>query len=116
MEDDCTRQWDQLTDHGRYLLRDRYRDHTDRILDEMKFLGDQFNKDPQNKAFGDSVQKLFDDLGRDTSGNMAFKKHLLRDIRDVILPAILEDVRYVPVPRIEVSDPSADVVSQFLIF
>ncbi|PWY95116.1 hypothetical protein BO94DRAFT_218982 [Aspergillus sclerotioniger CBS 115572] len=115
MDDDCTRQWDQLTDHGRYLLRDRYRDHTDRILDEMKFIGDQFNKDPQNKAFGDSVQKLFDDLGRDTSGNMAFKKHLLRDIRDVILPAILEDVRYVPVPRIEVSDPSADVVVENLV-
>ncbi|RAL01049.1 uncharacterized protein BO80DRAFT_425031 [Aspergillus ibericus CBS 121593] len=115
MDDDCTRQWEQLTDHGRYLLRDRYRDHTDRILDEMKFIGDQFNKDPQNKAFGDSVQKLFDDLGRDTSGNVAFKKHLLRDIRDVILPAILEDVRYVPVPRIEVSDPSADVVVENLV-
>ncbi|GKZ34572.1 hypothetical protein AbraIFM66950_004886 [Aspergillus brasiliensis] len=115
MDDDCNRQWDQLTDHGRYLLRERYRDHTDRILDELKFLGDQFNKDPQNKAFGDAMQKLFDDLGRDNSGNIAFKKHLVKDIRDVILPEVLENVRYVPVPRIEVSDPAADVVVENLV-
>ncbi|PWY80665.1 hypothetical protein BO70DRAFT_293002 [Aspergillus heteromorphus CBS 117.55] len=115
MEDECNRQWGQLTDHGRYLLRERYRDHTDRIFDEIKFIGDQFNRDPQNKVFGDSVQKLFDDLGRDTSGKMAFKKHLLKDIRDVILPGFFESVRYVPVPRIEVSDPSADVVVENLV-
>ncbi|PYH91495.1 hypothetical protein BO71DRAFT_443170 [Aspergillus ellipticus CBS 707.79] len=115
MEDDCTRQWDQLTDHGRYLLRERYRDHTDRIFDEIKFIGDQFNRDPHNKVFGDSVQRLFEDLGRDSSGNMSFKKHLLKDIRDVILPGLFENVRYVPVPRIEVSDPSADVVVENLV-
>ncbi|RAK74211.1 uncharacterized protein BO72DRAFT_385194 [Aspergillus fijiensis CBS 313.89] len=115
MEDDCTRQWNQLNEHGRYLLRDRYKDHTDRILDEIKFIGDQFNQDPQNLAFRSSLEKLFEDLGRDSSGNVAFKKHLLKDIRDVILPAAFENVRYVPVPRIEVSDPSADVVVENLV-
>ncbi|KAI9376017.1 hypothetical protein BJX61DRAFT_26997 [Aspergillus egyptiacus] len=115
MEDDWNRQYNQLSDHGRFLLRDRYRNHTDRILDEAKFLGDQFNRDPQNKAFGDSVQKLFDDLGRDESGNAKFKPHLVKDLRDVILPAIFENVRYVPVPRIEMSDPMADVVIENLV-
>lgn len=111
MEEDCNREWNQLYDHGRYLLRDRYKNHTDRILDEIKFVGDQFNRDPQNKAFANSMEKLFNDLGRDSDGNVKFKKHLLKDIGNVILPGIFENVRYVPVPRIEVSDPMADVVS-----
>jgi hypothetical protein len=111
MQDSWTREWNQLSDHGRYLLRDRYKDHTDNILDEIRFIGKQFAEDPLNKAFGESMEKLFNDLGRDSNGNVSFKKHLLRDVRDVILPATFENVRYVPVPRIEVSDPVADVVS-----
>ncbi|KAL2820193.1 hypothetical protein BDW59DRAFT_117374 [Aspergillus cavernicola] len=115
MQDDWNRQYDELTDHGQFLLRSRYRNHTDHILDEAKFLGDQFNRDPQNKAFGDSMQKLFTDLGRDEYGNPKFKPHLLKDLRDVIVPAIFENVRYVPIPRIEVSDPMADVVIENLV-
>lgn len=111
MQDDCEQEWNRLYDHGRYLLRDRYKDHTDRILDELRFIGDQFNQDPQNRAFRGALEKLFNDLGRDANGNVAFKGHLLKDVRDVILPSIFENVRYVPVPRIEVSDPMADVVS-----
>ncbi|KAE8387870.1 hypothetical protein BDV23DRAFT_160112 [Aspergillus alliaceus] len=114
-QDDWDRHYDQLADHGRYLLRERYRNHTDRILDEIKFIGDQFAQDPQNKAFGESVERLFTDLGRDPSGNVSFKPHLLTDLRDVILPGIFENVRYVPIPRIEVSDPMADVVVENLV-
>ncbi|KKK18616.1 hypothetical protein ARAM_004195 [Aspergillus rambellii] len=115
MQDTWSHQYDQLAEHGRYLLRGRYKNNTDRILDELKFIGDQFNQDPQNKAFGDSMQQLFNDLGRDSNGKVAFKKHLLKDIRDVILPAVFENIRYVPVPRIEVSDPMADVVIENLV-
>ncbi|KAL4792510.1 hypothetical protein BDV19DRAFT_249311 [Aspergillus venezuelensis] len=115
MEDEWNRQYDELAEHGRFLLRDRYRDHTDRILDEVKFLGGQFDQDRQNRAFGDAMQKLFLDLGRDENGNPKFKKHLVKDITDVILPGIFENVRYVPIPRIEVSDPMADVVVENLV-
>lgn len=108
--DECTRDWNGLYDRGVYLLRHRYKNHSQRILDEIKFFGEQFNKDTQNKAFADSLQKLFTDLGR-TDGKVAFKKHLLKDLRDVILPAVLRDVRYIPVPRLEVSDEMVDVVS-----
>ncbi|THC99081.1 hypothetical protein EYZ11_001477 [Aspergillus tanneri] len=115
MQEGCDRQWNQLAEHGQYLLRERYKDHTNRVLDEVKFIGAEFSKDPQNKAFADSMDKLFHDLGRDSVGNVAFKKHLLKDVRDVILPATFEKIRYVPIPRIEVSDPMADVVIENLV-
>ncbi|CAI7568587.1 unnamed protein product [Penicillium glandicola] len=115
MEDDCNRQWNELYDKGRYLLRERYRGHSDRIVDEVKFLAEQFEKDPQNQALAESVQKLFKDLGQGSDGKASFKPDLLRDLRDIIIPSIFENVRYVPIPRIEVSDPMVDVVVENLV-
>lgn len=115
MEDACNKEWGNLYDHGRYLLRDRYKEHTNRVLDEVKFFGEQYNKDPHNKAFGESVERLFLDLGRDPDGKVAFKKHLLKDIGTVILPGAFENLRYVPIPRIEVKDPAVDVVIENLV-
>jgi hypothetical protein len=114
MEDECNRQWNELYDKGRYLLRERYRSHSDRVFDEVKFLADQFESDPQNQALAGAFQKLFKDLGRDANGKVTFKPDLLRDLRDIIIPSIFENVRYVPIPRIEVSDPMIDVVVENL--
>merc|ERR1712093_137230 len=97
------------------LLRDRYRNHTDRVVDEVKFLADQFDKDPVNKRFAESIQKLFNDLGNDENGKPTFKPHLVKDLTDVIIPGVFESVRYVPVPRIEYSDPMMDAVIENLV-
>lgn len=115
MQDAANEEWHDLYDKGRFLLRDRYRNHTNRIVDEFKFLGDQFDKDPQNKAFGDAVQRLFTDLGTGEDGKAAFKPHLVKDLSQVVIPAIFEHVRYVPIPRIEVSDPMIDAVVENLV-
>ncbi|KAI1770447.1 hypothetical protein F4818DRAFT_432917 [Hypoxylon cercidicola] len=115
MEDASTEEWHRLYDHGNYLLREKYRTHTDRIVDEIKFLADQFDQDPQNKAFSVSLQKLFKDLGNDESGKSAFKPHLIKDLTDVIIPAALEKVAYIPIPRIEYSDSEIDAVVENLV-
>lgn len=115
LQDQSNEEWNRLYDHGNFLLRDRYRNHTDRIVDEFKFIGDQFDKDPQNRAFGDAVQKLFLDLGNDENGKATFKPHLIKDLTDVILPAFFENVRYIPIPRIEYSDHMMDAVVENLV-
>jgi hypothetical protein len=115
LQDQATDEWNQIYDQGHHLLRERYRGHTDRILDEVKFLAEQFERDPQNKAFGDAVQKLFLDLGNDENGKPTFKPHLVKDLTEVIIPAIFANTRYVPIPRIEVSDPMIDAVVENLV-
>lgn len=115
LQDQSSEEWNQLYDKGQFLLRDRYRDHTNRIIDEVKFLADQFDQDPQNKAFAQAMQKLFQDLGNDENGKPVFKKHLVKDLSTVIIPAIFEHTRYVPIPRIEVSDPMIDAVVENLV-
>ncbi|KAF4980290.1 hypothetical protein FZEAL_3661 [Fusarium zealandicum] len=115
LEDESTREWDQLYDQGKFLLRNKYRGHTDRVLDETKFLADQFDQDSQNKAFAQSLQKLFQDLGNDEDGKPVFKPHLLKDLRDVILPAVFENIAYIPIPRIEYTDPQFDAIIENLV-
>lgn len=44
VDDVSTKDWNRLYDHGNYLLREKYRGHTDRIVDEIKFLADQFDQ------------------------------------------------------------------------
>ncbi|KAH8704121.1 hypothetical protein BGW36DRAFT_287197 [Talaromyces proteolyticus] len=115
LQDAATTEWNRLYDEGRFLLRDRYRNHTDRIGDEIKFLANQFDEDPQNRAFRQSLEKLFKDLGQDQYGKPVFKPHLVKDITNVIIPEIFQNVRYVPIPRIEVSDPAVDMVIENLV-
>jgi hypothetical protein len=115
LDDASNEDWNRLYDHGRYLLREKYRTHTDRIVDEIKFLADQFDQDSQNKAFAQSVQKLFNDLGNDENGKPTFKPHLIKDLTDVIIPSIFENVAYIPIPRIEYTDPQFDAIIENLV-
>ncbi|KAF2011431.1 hypothetical protein BU24DRAFT_426515 [Aaosphaeria arxii CBS 175.79] len=115
LEDASNEEWNVIYDQGRELLRHRYRGHTDRIADEFKFLGQQFDADPQNQAFANSVTKLFNDLVQDENGKPVFKRHLVKDLTEVILPGFFESVRYVPIPRIEYSDPMVDAVVENLV-
>lgn len=115
LEEASTQEWNKLYDHGDYLLRQKYKTHTDRVIDEIKFLAGQFDEDAQNKQFAVTVNKLFTDLGNDENGKPTFKPHLVKDITEVILPAVFENVAYIPIPRIEYSDPQVDAVIENLV-
>lgn len=97
LKDESTEEWNQIQEQGQYFLNDRYKEHTDRVLDEVKRWFDYMTNDPDSVAFGNKVQKLFVDLGQDKNGNVKFKKHLLTDVTDVIIPGFFENIRYVPV-------------------
>lgn len=115
LEEASTQEWNKLYDHGDYLLRQKYKTHTDRVIDEIKFLAGQFDEDAQNKQFAATINKLFTDLGNDENGKATFKPHLVKDVTEVILPAVFENVAYIPVPRIEYSDPQVDAVIENLV-
>lgn len=115
MKDSSTEHWNKLYDRGNFLLRDRYRPHTDRIVDEFKFMGQQFDEDPMNRRFAEACQKLFNDLGNDENGKPTFKPHLLKDLSEVIIPAAFENIRYMPIPRLEYRDPEMEFVIENLV-
>jgi hypothetical protein len=97
LTDQSTEEWNQIVDQGQYFLNYRYKEHTDRLTDEVKRWFDYMANDPDSVAFGKQVQKLFEDLGQDKNGSFRFKPRLLDDVTDVIIPEFFESVRYVPV-------------------
>ena len=113
--DSCQEDGDKLYDRSNKLLRVRYRDHTDRLADEFKQWFLAFGDDPENIKFGDTVQRLLDALGTDKNGKVTFKPHLLKDVANVIIPDFFKKIGYVPIPRIEVSDPNVDVIVENLV-
>lgn len=115
LQDQSTDEYNQLYDRGHFLLRERYRNHTDRVTDLAKFYSSEFEKDPLNRAFGDSMNKLFTDLGNDENGKPTFKPHLVKDLTDVLFPYFFENVRYIPIPRIEYSDNMMDAIVENLV-
>jgi len=115
LEDDSTKKYNELEKRGREYANGRYKEHFDRLSDEFTRFFNEMTKDPQNVKFGDSVQKLLDNIGTDKNGNMKFKKHLLTDVTNVLFPAALKKINYVPIPRIEVSDPKVDLIVENLI-
>merc|ERR1711964_567525 len=88
---------------------------TDDLFDSINNIYRDADQDPVNKRFAESIQKLFNDLGNDENGKPTFKPHLVKDLTDVIIPGVFESVRYVPVPRIEYSDPMMDAVIENLV-
>ncbi|KAI5457783.1 hypothetical protein BGZ63DRAFT_67891 [Mariannaea sp. PMI_226] len=115
LDDASTQEWNHLYEQGRYLLREKYRGHTDRVIDETKFLADQFDKDAQNQAFAQSLNKLFKDLGTDADGKVVFKPHLIKDLTEIIIPSVLTNIAYIPIPRIEYSDSQFDAIIENLV-
>lgn len=115
LTDSATQKYTDLEERGRNYANGRYKEHFDRLSGEFSRFFDEMSRDPQNVKFGNSVQKLLDDLGTDKDGNVTFKKHLLTDVTNVIIPSALTKINYVPIPRIEVSDPKVDLIVENLI-
>ncbi|POS88101.1 hypothetical protein EPUL_000528, partial [Erysiphe pulchra] len=115
MKDESVIEWNEIFDKGDLLLRNRYRNRADQFLSEIKFLAEQFDQDPLNKRFAQATEKLFFDLGHDENGNSSFKPQLLKDLTEIIIPTLLENIRYIPIPRIEYSDEIVDLVVENLI-
>jgi len=71
-------------------------------------------EDPLNKRFGEDWARLTKHLLFDSEGSLKFKSHLWDDIRKVILPTVISQVGYVPIPRIEYTDDALDLVIENL--
>jgi hypothetical protein len=114
LEPDCNNHGNRLKDMGREFYDVKYRDHFDHLFntigDWFKAMGD----DPLNRQFGQDWARLTKDLLFDSDGNLQFKRHLWDDIRKVIFPQLIQHIGYIPIPRIEYSDDSLDLVVENL--
>jgi hypothetical protein len=133
IEPDCNNQANRLRETGRQFYDDKYKGHFDNLFNSIGTWFKAFGEDPVcffhnhtrflltyslflqlNKQFGEDWARLTKDLLFDSEGSLKFKSDLWKDIRKVILPTLIEEVGYIPIPRIEYTDESLDLVVENL--
>lgn len=114
LEPGCNNEGNRLKESGRRFYDDKYKGHFDNLInrtaDWFKAMGD----DPLNKRFGEDWARLTRDLLFDSEGSLKWKPELWMDIRKVILPNLIDQVGYIPIPRIEYTDDALDIVIENL--
>ncbi|CUA74610.1 putative protein C32A11,02c [Schizosaccharomyces pombe 972h-] [Rhizoctonia solani] len=114
LQPQCNSRGDEIREEGRRFFDHKYKAHKDNLFDSIQRWFTAMGDDPLNKRFGEDWQRLSKDLLFDSNGNLAFKPTLWSDIRRVILPAIVEQVGYIPIPRVEYTDNQLDLVIENL--
>ncbi|KAI0245752.1 hypothetical protein BJV78DRAFT_1260530 [Lactifluus subvellereus] len=114
LEPVCNSEGRQVRDSGRRFYDEKYKTHFDRLFDSIGTWFSAMGEDPLNKRFGDDWARLTRDLLFDDEGSLKFKSDLWTDIRRVILPSIIDRVGHIPIPRIEYTDDSLDLVVENL--
>ncbi|KAI8877969.1 hypothetical protein K501DRAFT_337071 [Backusella circina FSU 941] len=112
---ESTRDGRQLTDKGRELMKGKYGDHFNHLSKLVRGYLKDMSQDETAREINQCVTKIHQDLWMDSEGNPAFKPHLLNDMRMTLLPAFLDEIRYIPVPRVEYSDKQYDVTIDDLV-
>ncbi|KAF8890527.1 hypothetical protein CPB84DRAFT_1816344 [Gymnopilus junonius] len=114
LESDCNNHANRLKELGREFYDEKYKEEFDNLFNSIgrwfKAMGD----DPLNKQFGEDWARLTRDLLFDSEGSLKFKPDLWNDIRKTIVPTLIEQVGYIPIPRIEYTDDSLDLVVENL--
>jgi hypothetical protein len=115
LDDDSTREGERLRDDGRQYFDHKYKGHFKNLGHETADFFTAMGDDPLNARFGEDWKRLTKDLLFDAEGNLSYKPKLLNDIRRVILPSIIRNIGYVPIPRAEYSDDKIDLVIENLV-
>lgn len=114
LEEECDREGHEIRESGRKFWDEKYRGHIDHLFNAI---GDWFSamaEDSLNKRFGEDWVRFTRDLLFDSEGSLKLKPELWSDIRKVIVPTLVDKVGYIPIPRVEYTDDTLDLVVENL--
>jgi hypothetical protein len=114
LDEECNTDGRRLQETGRHFYDQKYKAHFDDLFESVGTWFKGMSEDPLNVRFGQDWARLTRDLLFDNEGRLTFKGDLWHDIRKVILPQLIENVGYLPIPRIEYTDDSLDLVVENL--
>ena len=115
LDDQCNAQGNKLRQSGKRFYDDKYKEHFDYLFesvgnwfggmkeDPVRFFPSSFSASNSdficeifqiNHQFGEDWARLTRDLLFDNEGSLKFKPELWNDIRKVILPTLIDQVRF----------------------
>jgi transcriptional regulator with XRE-family HTH domain len=92
-----------LIHRARSQLRNKHRDEFQRLKRELLFLNESIQNDKSMLTLRDEVKDLVNTLTTDSKGNMSIKPELLSDAQ-LLIQALFETIKYLPLPPIERED------------
>ncbi|KAL4069133.1 hypothetical protein J3A83DRAFT_4535807 [Scleroderma citrinum] len=112
--EECDHEGHEIRESGRKFWDEKYRGHIDYVFNAIGNWFSAMAEDPLNKRFGEDWARLTRDLLFDSEGSLKFKPELWSDIRKVIVPTLVDKVGYIPIPRVEYTDDTLDLVVENL--
>jgi hypothetical protein len=109
VHDQSTTRGVELLRAGRGFLKHPYRGLYERVLDEWRAFTDAMRRDQLTQRLVHDVVRVHAGLLLDDQGTVVLKRGLVNDVRNVLLPLVVEQVQFVPLPRILYTDSKWDV-------
>ena len=89
-------------------MNERYKEQVYIIRKEVNYINRSIQRDDTLTKLHSDFSKLGKDILRDENGQPIFKAELLQDSQ-IILGAILEAIKYIPLPPIRRNDPNMEI-------
>jgi len=112
---DYDRKGSEIINRGRAILFESYRNDTSNLLNNLRKFSNELQSDNVTREFAEDITRFTKDMFLDEEGRYTFKPDLIRDITTVVLPLLFEQIRYIPIPRIEHNDEQYHIIMENLI-
>lgn len=105
----------KLYERSQLLLEiksDRYRPDVENLFHQVRSFIEAIRNDRETQRLVEASKKVYNDLViTDKTGHFrGFRKRVLWDLIEVIIPRFVDDIKYIPIPRIEYQDPDYDLI------
>ena len=101
-----------LTFSKKYSHQDYFQSELENVLVESSQYIDSLVSDPLTKRFSDCLVQLSKDVFMNRNGKLAFKKDLFKDIITMTLPIVVQNIKYIPISRLEYEDSNFHLVME----
>ncbi|RKP15642.1 hypothetical protein ROZALSC1DRAFT_26230, partial [Rozella allomycis CSF55] len=97
----------EIVHNGRQTVYKKYQQQLDNIYDQINLIVESLKEDKLMSKLGSDISQLTRDLFVDENNNPTIKPELFYDAQK-LLPVIVEQIKYIPVPRQDISDEDYD--------
>ncbi|KAI9105852.1 hypothetical protein DFS34DRAFT_32062 [Phlyctochytrium arcticum] len=104
-----------LVRRTRETLAVNHVENTERLASAAAEFTDALTRDEVTNCLSYDVNKLANDVSKDKDGNCTLKPGLIGDFATVVLPAIMEQIKTVTIPRIEHEDARFHIVVEDIV-
>ncbi|CAO0796486.1 unnamed protein product [Mucor circinelloides] len=113
--DESTEEGSKLVDEVRRSALEEYKPQVKSMIQESSGVIKSISDDPISQKIAEKIKAIHDHLWYDSNGHAVFKPHLLNDMRITLLPALIEQIKYVPLPQIIYSDKQFEIAIENMV-